>query len=79
MIQCKDLAEEASDYLDGDLPLRKRIGLFFHLLICSCCRHYLQQFRSTIRAVKVLKPKEKDNVDTQSLAQKLHALSREDD
>lgn len=75
MIQCKDLTEEASDYLDGDLPLRKRIGLFFHLLICRCCRNYLQQIRSTIKTVKVLHPKEKESIDTQALAQKLHALS----
>tara|TARA_R110002153_G_scaffold107109_3_gene246803 strand:+ start:58330 stop:58569 length:240 start_codon:yes stop_codon:yes gene_type:complete len=75
MIQCKDLTEEASDYLDGDLPLGKRIGLFFHLLICRCCRNYLQQIRSTIKTVKVLQPKEKNTSDTLALAQKLHALS----
>jgi len=75
MIQCKDLTEEASDYLDGDLPLRKRIGLFFHLLICRCCRNYLQQIRSTIKTVKVLQPKEKQTIDTHALAQKLHSLT----
>ena len=75
MIQCKDLTEEASDYLDGDLPLGKRIGLLFHLLICRCCRNYLQQIRSTIKTVKVLQPKEKNTSDTLALAQKLHALS----
>lgn len=75
MIQCKDLTEEASDYLDGDLPLGKRIGLFFHLLICRCCRNYLQQIRSTINTVKILQPKEKETIDTQTLAHKLHALS----
>lgn len=75
MIQCKDLVEEASDYLDGDLPLSKRIGLFFHLLICNCCRNYLQQIRSTIKTVSVLYPKEKNTTDTQALAQKLHSLN----
>lgn len=75
MIKCKDLTEEASDYLDGDLPLGKRIGLLFHLLICRCCRNYLQQIRSTIKTVKVLQPKEKNTSDTLALAQKLHALS----
>ncbi len=79
MIQCKDLTEEASDYLDGDLPLRKRMGLFVHLLICGCCRNYLQQIRNTIRTVKVLQPKEKETVDTLALAKKLHALSRKQD
>lgn len=75
MIQCKDLTEEASDYLDGDLPLRRRIELFFHLLICRCCRNYLQQIRNTIRTVKVLHPTEQDNNDMHALAHKLHALN----
>lgn len=75
MIQCKDVTEEASDYLDGDLPLSKRIGLFLHLLICSCCRNYLQQIRSTIKTVSVLHPKEKDATDTQALAKRLHSIS----
>jgi len=75
MFQCKDVAEEANNYIDGDLPLRKRIGLFFHLVICSCCRNYLQQIRSTISTVSILRPKEKDNTNTQELAKKLHEIN----
>lgn len=75
MIQCKDLSEEAGNYLDATLPLRKRIELFIHLLICHNCRNYLQQIRSTIKTVKVLRPKEKVSVDIQAWAQELHALS----
>lgn len=75
MFQCKDIAEEASNYLDGDLPLGKRIGLFMHLVICSCCRNYLQQIRETINTIAVIKPKEKDSTDTQALAQKLHEIA----
>ncbi len=79
MIQCKDLTEEASNYLDGDLPLRKRIGLSFHLLICRCCRNYLHQIRSTIKTVKVLRPKEKETFDTCPLVKKLCELARKND
>ncbi|MCX4188077.1 hypothetical protein [Methylophaga sp. OBS4] len=76
MFECKDVAEEASNYLDGDLPLGKRIGLFLHLVICSCCRNYLQQIRHTINTVAVLRPREQDNTDTHALAEKLRALSK---
>jgi predicted anti-sigma-YlaC factor YlaD len=75
MIKCKDLIEEASDYLDGDMPLGKRIGLFFHLLICHSCRNYMQQIRRTIKTVSVLRPREKDATDKHALAQKLHSLN----
>ncbi|RKZ89205.1 MAG: hypothetical protein DRQ39_01180 [Gammaproteobacteria bacterium] len=76
MYQCKDIAEEVNNYIDGGLPLGKRIGLFFHLLICSCCRNYLQQIRSTISVVTVSHPKENDNTDPKALAKKLHNLCK---
>ncbi len=76
MYQCKDIAEEVNNYIDGGLPLGKRIGLFFHLLICSCCRNYLQQIRSTISVVTVSHPKENDNTDHKALAKKLNNICK---
>jgi len=78
MYQCKDIADEVNNYIDGDLPIGKRIGLFFHLLICSCCRNYLQQIRSTISIVTVARPKENDGTDIDSLAKHLHSLCHEE-
>lgn len=72
MYQCKDIAEEVNNYIEGDLPLVKRIGLFFHILICSCCRNYMQQIRTTISVVTVSKPKEKSSTDLKALAKQLH-------
>jgi hypothetical protein len=76
MFECKDIAEEASNYLDGDLPLGKRIGLFLHIVICSCCREYMQQIKQTISTVATIRPREKDSTDTQALAEKLRAISK---
>ncbi|WP_297810292.1 hypothetical protein [uncultured Methylophaga sp.] len=78
MFECKDIAEEASNYLDGDLPLRKRIGLFLHLVICSCCRRYMQQIKQTISTVSTLRPREQHDTDTQALAEKLRTISKTD-
>ncbi len=77
MYQCKDIANEVNNYIDGDLPLGKRVGLFFHLLMCSCCRNYLQQIRSTMSILTVSKPKEDDGTDVDELAKKLHDLYHE--
>lgn len=74
MYQCKDIADEVNNYIDGELPLGKRVGLFFHLLMCSCCRNYLQQIRSTISVITVSKPKENDATNTEELAKKLHGI-----
>ncbi|MDH5357928.1 MAG: hypothetical protein OEW63_04815 [Gammaproteobacteria bacterium] len=76
MFQCKDVAEEASNYIDGELPLGKRIGLLLHLVVCSCCRNYLQQLRSTISTIALLHPKEKDDTDTLALAKVLLKASK---
>ncbi|PCJ32136.1 MAG: hypothetical protein COA90_03950 [Gammaproteobacteria bacterium] len=78
MSECKDIAEEASNYIEGNLPLSKRLGLFFHLVWCKCCRNYLQQIRSTISTISVIRPRENDNTDTDDLAKKLRALSQQD-
>ena len=79
MYNCKDITEEVNNYIDGDLPLSKRLGLSFHLFMCSCCRNYLQQIRSTISIIAVAHPKEQDNTDTQALAQQLHGLCKKQD
>lgn len=79
MYQCKDVSDEVNNYIDGDLSLRKRIGLFFHLMVCSCCRNYLQQVRSTISIVTVARPKEQSGTDINELSKKLHSLCHEKD
>ncbi|HDY85421.1 hypothetical protein LCGC14_0600270 [marine sediment metagenome] len=79
MIKCKDVPEQASDYLDGELTFRKRIALRFHLLICHSCRTYVQQIRNTIKTVKVLQPKEKNALDTCPLIKKFRELTKKQD
>jgi len=74
MYQCKDITEEVSNYIEGDLPFSKRLGLFFHFLMCSCCRNYLQQIRSTISIVTESQPKEKDGTDLKNLAKQLQEV-----
>ena len=76
MAQCKDIAEEANQYIDGNLPLRRRIGLFFHLVICKCCRVYLDQMRDTIRTVSVFKPKEPASNNIKDIAKRLQEKSQ---
>jgi hypothetical protein len=74
MLKCKDVTKETSDYIEGGLPISKRIALFLHLAICHSCRHYLQQFRTTIDTVSTSQPQEMDKTDRQALARKLNAL-----
>jgi hypothetical protein len=74
MLKCKDVTDETSNYIEGDLPFGKRIALFLHIFICRNCRHYVQQFRKTVDTVSVVRPQELDATDRQALAKKLHAM-----
>jgi anti-sigma factor RsiW len=50
-MDCNELVELVTAYLDGSLDLDTRARFDEHLLECDGCENYLQQFRDTVRAV----------------------------
>ena len=50
-ISCHDAAGNASDLIDGELPLGPRLKTRAHLLNCRDCRTYVGQMRHTIGLV----------------------------
>ena len=53
---CREIAELITDYLDGSLTLRERIGFQWHLGLCFACRNYLRQMKVTIVTLRQLPP-----------------------
>ena len=51
---CREIAELITDYLDGSLTLRERIGFQWHLGLCFACRNYLRQMKYTIATLRQL-------------------------
>lgn len=51
MLNCHDLTELVTDYLEGRLPLMKRLELQLHLGMCRHCRAYLRQMRVTVQTL----------------------------
>jgi anti-sigma factor RsiW len=47
-MDCNDLVELVTAYLDGSLDTETRARFDTHLLECDGCENYLQQFRSTV-------------------------------
>ena len=43
MPDCKEVAELSSYSLDEALPLKKRLGLKFHIMMCKFCRRNNEQ------------------------------------
>jgi len=53
-LNCKELVELITAYLEGTLPADERTRFDAHLPHCSGCRNYLQQMRLTIRTLGTL-------------------------
>lgn len=47
-LNCNELVELVTDYLDGTLDLETRARFDEHLMGCEGCDNYLQQFRTTV-------------------------------
>ena len=47
-MDCNELVELVTAYLDGSLDPDTRARFDVHLLECDGCANYLQQFRSTV-------------------------------
>jgi anti-sigma factor RsiW len=50
-MNCKQLVELVSDYLEGRLDARRRERLEAHLAVCPDCREYVDQVRHTVGAL----------------------------
>lgn len=50
-MDCNELVELVTAYLDGSLDLDERARFDAHLLECEGCGNYLQQFHATLTTV----------------------------
>ena len=57
MLSCKELVAHSSDYLDGQLNLRERLGVRAHLAMCRHCRRFIRQMKVTQAVLRQLRDK----------------------
>lgn len=55
MLSCRDVTENASDYLERELGWWPRLQFRMHLMVCQLCRRYVEQLKATIRLVRDLR------------------------
>ena len=53
-IECREVVEIVTDYLEGALASAEQIDLERHLAMCAGCAVYIEQMRATIRATGAL-------------------------
>ena len=66
MLSCKQLTENANDYIEQNLPLKSRISVKLHLLMCIHCRRYVHQLKTTVTALTGLKSDWIDTADQET-------------
>ncbi|WP_397451753.1 anti-sigma factor family protein [Pseudomonas sp. NA-150] len=54
MLTCKQQVAKSSDYLDGHLSFRERLGVRYHLAICPNCRRFMRQMRLAQAALRLM-------------------------
>jgi anti-sigma factor RsiW len=48
-LECREVVEVVTDYLEGALPPGDRLRFDYHLALCEDCQAYLDQLRTVIR------------------------------
>lgn len=43
---CHDVQTELTEYLEGRLPLQRRLGIWLHLLLCRVCAGFLRGLKA---------------------------------
>jgi anti-sigma factor RsiW len=77
VLRCRDIPELASDYLDHQLPVRRRLAMRLHLFICVNCRVYLSQLRQTVGLLHRLPQRPPAPETEDAVLAALHATTRQ--
>jgi anti-sigma factor ChrR (cupin superfamily) len=51
MLNCREVSERASEYVDASLTWRTRLQMWMHLMMCRYCREYVRQMALVTRTL----------------------------
>lgn len=54
MLNCREISERTSDFIDAALPWRVRLKVRLHLMMCRLCREYVRQMTLVTRTLRRL-------------------------
>ncbi|MFU8806352.1 MAG: anti-sigma factor family protein [Bradymonadaceae bacterium] len=54
MMNCEEVTDQITDYLEGRVPYGKKMGMWLHLMMCVRCRTYLGQIRQVVDLLGVV-------------------------
>jgi len=73
MPSCREITEQASDYLDQNLPPWKRAAFRMHLLMCVYCRRHMKHLDLTVATLGKITAEEDawENDDIQQIVEQI--------
>ena len=45
---CQEVQTELTEYADGSLPVRRRVGIWIHLQLCKACARFLRGMKALL-------------------------------
>jgi predicted anti-sigma-YlaC factor YlaD len=75
---CKEISKLVSESLDRKLPLRQRMGVRMHLMMCSMCRAYEKQTLLLRKAVRTYGRSDNEKLPEESKQRIKKTLSDQD-
>ena len=71
MLKCREIATQASDYLDDNQTLRQRLAVAVHLLICGQCRAFIRQLRLALVYYRRVPQQALDDAEAAAITQRV--------
>ena len=54
MLNCREITERASEFVDGNLAWHARLRVRLHLMMCRFCEEYIRQMTLVARTLRRL-------------------------
>lgn len=71
MLKCRDIAHQASDYLDRNQSFGQRMKIAFHLLMCGNCRAFIRHLRIALVYFRKLPPQPLEEAEAAAIARRI--------
>lgn len=79
MLKCKQLVNQSSEYLDGNLSAVQKLNFRLHLFMCKHCRNYVSHLRTTVFLCSRYGRKLLNKTDAKAIASECESVHRSDD
>ena len=78
MLSCKQVVDRADALIAGEMTLRQRCAVWYHMAICVNCRRYLRQLKLLLRTLPRLR-RRAETEQVEAVMERLRNLPRETD